>query len=166
MPTSIITTMSDFDESVDNMMLGTGLSGTSNTIDTITLSPPSYSFTNSVAPTNTLIVNGTGATHNNNIWTTNNTAGWNGISAAELHQSGKLSLQGTNADIDINGVSLMKTLTSIQERLNILTPAPELEKDWDQLRELGEQYRKLEAEFEEKSKMWKTLKAMPPPEIE
>jgi hypothetical protein len=60
----------------------------------------------------------------------------------------------------------MKTLTSIQERLNILTPAPELEKDWDQLRKLGEQYRKLEAEFEEKSKMWKTLKAMPPPEIE
>jgi len=157
--------MSDFDKSVDTMMLGTGLSGTSNTIDTITLSPPSYSFTNSVAPTSTLIVNGTGATHSNNIWTTG-TTGLNGTSVADLNQFGKLSLQGTNADIDINGVSLMKTLTSIQERLNILTPAPELEKDWDQLRELGEQYRKLEAEFEEKSKMWKTLKAMPPPEIE
>ena len=128
----------------------------SNTVDTITLTSPSYSFSNSTMSGAVLTAGSNGS---NTIWGT-------GTSAAELNQQGMLSLKGDKADIDINGVSLMKTLTSIQERLNILTPAPELEKDWDQLLELGEQYRKLEAEFEEKSKMWKTLKAMPPPEIE
>ena len=134
----------------------------SNTVDTITLTSPSYSFSNSTMSGAVLTAGSNGS---NTIWGTG-TSGLNGTSAAELNQQGMLSLKGDKADIDINGVSLMKTLTSIQERLNILTPAPELEKDWDQLLELGEQYRKLEAEFEEKSKMWKTLKAMPPPEIE
>jgi hypothetical protein len=144
---------------INDTMSSLDLSSSPNTIDTITLTPLSYSFLN--ATTNGAVLTA-GSNLSNNVWTTST----NGTSAANLHQSGMLSLQGEKADIDINGVSLMKTLTSIQERLNILTPAPELEKDWDQLRELGEQYRKLEAEFEEKSKMWKTLKAMPPPEIE
>lgn len=82
-----------------------------------------------------------------------------------LDQSGTIALTGENADIKINGVSLCDTLTAIQDQLNILRPNTELEAEWDQLRELGEQYRKLEAEFKEKTKMWKTLKAMPPPEI-
>ena len=147
------------------MMLGTGLSGTSNTIDTITLSPPSYSFTTNGTSGSMLAAGGAGANWSNTIWTTG-TSAIPQINPMMVGAEGSLSLKGKDADIDINGVSLMKTLTSIQERLNILTPAPELEKDWDQLRELGEQYRKLTAEFEEKSKMWKTLKAMPPPEIE
>ena len=160
MPTSIITAMTDFDESVDTM-LGTELSGTSNSIDTITLTSSPYIFSNTVSapnPTITISTISPGASSLTNGWPT-------GTSPMVVGTEGLLSIKGKNADIDINGVSLMKTLTSIQERLNILTPAPELEKDWDRLRELGEQYRKLETEFEEKSKMWKTLKAMPPPEI-
>jgi hypothetical protein len=142
---------------INDTMSSLDLSSSPNTIDTITLTSLPYIYSEVSGATLTV-----GSNLSNNVWTTST----NGTSAANLHQSGMLSLQGEKADIDINGVSLMKTLTSIQERLNILTPAPELEKDWDQLRELGEQYRKLEAEFEEKSKMWKTLKAMPPPEIE
>ena len=80
--------------------------------------------------------------------------------------SGVIDVKGENADIKINGVSLCDTLKVIQDRLNLLQPNPELETEWDQLRELGEQYRKLEAEFKEKTKMWNTLKSMPPPEIE
>ena len=75
-----------------------------------------------------------------------------------VSQSGMLDLQGDNADIRINGESLMDTLRTIQDRLNMLRPNTELEAEWDQLRELGDQYRKLEAEFKEKSKMWNTLK--------
>lgn len=76
-----------------------------------------------------------------------------------------LDLQGEKADIRINGESLCDTLRSIQDRLNILRPNAELESKWDQLRELGEAYRKLEAELEEKQRMWDTIKKMPAPEI-
>ena len=98
------------------------------------------------------------------MWTTG-TSGLNGTSVADLNQSGKLSLQGTNADIDINGRSLMKTLDALQERLNMLTPNPEMEAEWDQLRELGERYRELEQQCQEKTKMWNKLKSMPKPNI-
>ena len=101
----------------------------------------------------------------NNMWTTNTTTGWNGTSAADLNQSGKLSLQGTNADIDINGKSLMKTLEALEDRLNMMVPNPELEKEWDDLKKLGNRYRKLEAKCKEKAKMWNKLKSMPKPNI-
>ena len=85
--------------------------------------------------------------------------------AAVIEASGKLSLHGKEADVEINVVSLNETLSAIQNRLNILRPNTELEAEWDQLHTLGEQYRKLEAEFKEKSKMWSTLKSMPKVDI-
>ena len=80
-------------------------------------------------------------------------------SVMNVAPSGTLTLRGEDADIDINGVSLMETLRGIQERLNILQPNRELEAEWDQLRELGEQYRRLEQELAEKSRAWKALKS-------
>ena len=80
------------------------------------------------------------------------------ISGSTIDRGGTIQLEGTNADIRINGESLMETLRGIQDRLNMLRPNSELEAEWDELRELGEQYRKLESEFKEKSKMWKALK--------
>jgi hypothetical protein len=71
---------------------------------------------------------------------------------------GVLQLNGKNADIKINGISLNETLKTIQERLNILVPNSKLENEWIELKKLGEQYRKLEAELEEKSRMWTALK--------
>ena len=107
------------------------------------------------------------------IYTTMNTNGslWSDtISVSDLTfnqpRSATIELNGEDADIRVNGESLMDTLRGIQDRLNILRPNPELEAEWDELRELGEQYRKLEAQFAEKSKVWSTLKKMPPPEIE
>lgn len=72
-------------------------------------------------------------------------------------QSSRVILTGSEADLVINGVSLSATLQGIQERLNILTVDPELEAKWDQLRALGEQYRKLESEILQKQHMWETL---------
>ena len=80
--------------------------------------------------------------------------------------SSTLDLKGENADIKINGISLVDTLKTIQDRLNILTPNPELEQEWDQLRELGAQYRELEKKLQEQSDMWAKLKAMPPPVVD
>ena len=74
-----------------------------------------------------------------------------------VQSSSTIKLDGPDADIKINGESLMATLRSIQDRLNILRPNQELEAEWDQLRVLGEQYRKLEQELEEKSRVWAAL---------
>jgi Spy/CpxP family protein refolding chaperone len=86
------------------------------------------------------------------------TASWLHAPTLEVNQSGTIELRGKNADIRVNGESLMETLKGIQGRLNMLRHNTELEAEWDQLRELGDQYRKLEAEFKEKSTMWNTLK--------
>jgi len=59
-------------------------------------------------------------------------------------------------DLVLDGVSLKQLL---EERLNLLIPHPELEAEWDQLKELGDQYRKLENELKEKQAVWKKLKA-------
>jgi len=98
------------------------------------------------------------------VTTTNGTGGYTWANLTEP-PSGRITLQGPNADIEVNGESLMTMLHRIEERLNILTPNKKLEAEWDQLRELGEQYRELEKKLNEQSKMWETLKKMPPPDI-
>jgi hypothetical protein len=81
---------------------------------------------------------------------------------SSINPSGTIELRGEDADIVVNGVSLMDKLDAIAERLNILDVNQELEQEWDQLRELGERYRELEQELKEKSTMWKTLKTKTP----
>ena len=85
--------------------------------------------------------------------------------AAVITASGKMALNGNGADIDINGKSLKDWMEKVEERLNILTPNPELEKEWDDLRRLGERYRKLEKKCKEKAEVWNKLKSMPKPEV-
>lgn len=72
--------------------------------------------------------------------------------------SGKMILNGTNADIEVNGRSLMNAIDALEQRLNILVPNPELEKEWDELKELGDRYRELEKQCKEKGEMWAKLK--------
>lgn len=129
---------------------------------------------NSISLTSTNAINvgavGTGMPHSigtgtsinwpNTIWTTNTTA-----SPVTMNQAGKISLQGDDADIEINGQSLMKMLQSLQHRLGWLQPNAQLEAEWDELRALGERYRELEKICEEKSKAWQCLKNLPPPVI-
>ena len=78
----------------------------------------------------------------------------------------KITLQGADADIEINGVSLWMTMQEIANRLNIMQINPELEAEWTELRELGERYRKLEQQILDKQATWDRLKAMPAPEID
>jgi hypothetical protein len=79
-----------------------------------------------------------------------------------VSQSGLMELQGNNADIKVNGRSLMDAISALEQRLNILVPNPELEKEWDELRELGDRYRELEKQCKEKGEMWNKLKSVPP----
>jgi len=81
--------------------------------------------------------------------------------AAVFQPKGCLELKGEEADIIINGVSLSETLQGIQRQLGILSVNPKLEAEWDQLRELGDQYRQLEAELLEKKRAWDILRKKP-----
>ena len=78
----------------------------------------------------------------------------------------KIRLEGADADIEINGVSLWATMQEISNRLNIMHVNPELETQWAELRELGEKYRKLEQQLKEKQATWDRLKAMPAPDVD
>ena len=93
------------------------------------------------------------------VWTTG-TGGYTNI-----QPNNTVQIQGEDADLLINNKSLKNWMEKVEEQLNILTPNPELEKEWDQLRRLGERYRKLEKKCREKADMWKKLKSMPAPNL-
>jgi hypothetical protein len=108
---------------------------------------PTYSnvtITSTGATTAPVYTTGTGTA---SPWITTN-AGTN---------STKINLTGADADIVINGHSLTDTLQSLEERLNILVPNPELETEWTELKRLGDAYRKLEQDLVEKSRIWQAL---------
>lgn len=63
-----------------------------------------------------------------------------------------------DGDVKIKGKSIVETLNKIEERLAILHPNKELEDKWEKLKELGDAYRALEKDIQEKEKIWETLK--------
>jgi len=73
------------------------------------------------------------------------------------YPSGSLTLDGEDADIVINGKSLSKAISNIESRLAILQCNPELEAEFQELHQLGEQYRKLEKQLLDKQEVWKRL---------
>ena len=98
-----------------------------------------------------------GAVGSGYTWTT----GSNGIDwsvGTKIDQSGTMELKGENADIVVNGRSLMSAIDALEQRLNIMVPNPELEAEWDELRELGDCYRALEKQCKEKGQMWAKLR--------
>jgi hypothetical protein len=81
------------------------------------------------------------------VLTTSNGTGatWANTNVAKTTAQGKLHLEGENADLVINGVSLKEILDSITDRLSILQPKPELLAKYANLREAYEHYKTLEA---------------------
>ena len=79
--------------------------------------------------------------------------------------SGKIKLEGDDADIEINGESMVAVLKDIRDRLNIIQVSETMEAEWDELRDLREQYEAKLAECREKSRAWEALQQMPPPNI-
>ena len=75
----------------------------------------------------------------------------------DSYVQGKMYLNGEGADIEINGKSLSSAIANIESRLAILHCNPELEAEFQELHQLGEQYRKLEKQLVEKQEVWKRL---------
>lgn len=154
--------------------------------DTVDLTLPSYSSTYGAIPsismndltlgnisfssgTSTTYTLGAGGSHANAVWTTTGIGtsatgiDWSALSPrTSIDQTGQISLKGDKADIDINGKSMKAWMEQVEQRLNLLTTNPDLEKEWDELRELGERYRALEKLCKEKAEAWNKLKSMPP----
>ena len=152
--------------------IGTDTIDWGNTLYTTTgTSHPNYgaisggptTFGPNVSGVNT-VLGGTGYTY-----TINTTSPWisTGIGATNgatthVDQSGTIQIRGENADIKINDKSMVTWMEAVEERLNILTPNPELEAEWDDLRRLGQRYRALEQKCKEKAQMWAALKKVQP----
>ena len=85
-------------------------------------------------------------------------ATYNSNNLTDLSPSGKISIKGENADLDINGVSLKDFMARVEQRLAILTPDSRLEAEWEELRVLGDRYRELEKEINAKMKTFDILK--------
>ena len=111
-------------------------------------------------------ISATGINGTSPVWTTttSNTGGYT-FANQNIQPSNTVHIRGEDADLLINEKSLKTWMEKVEERLNILTPNPEIEKDWDDLRRLGDRYRKLEKKCREKADMWKRLKSMPAPDI-
>lgn len=78
----------------------------------------------------------------------------------------KIQLDGDAADITVNGWSLVSAVKRIEQRLGLYQPNPKLEAEWEELRELAEQYKKLEQHIQDKQATWDRLKAMPAPDVD
>ena len=83
---------------------------------------------------------------------------YNDITMGSFNPSNKISINGPDADIEINGESVVGMLKEIRDRLNILQVSAEMEAEWDELRVLREQYEAKLAECREKSRAWAALK--------
>jgi hypothetical protein len=114
-----------------------------------------------MASNNSILISGSGAV--GPVWTdttaTSYTIATNSTAAPmTVNQSGKITLKGQDADVDINGMSLKTTLQGIQQRLGILEVNKELESEFEQLQELGQQYREMEARLLEQKQVFDILK--------
>jgi hypothetical protein len=101
-----------------------------------------HTITPSLWSKNITIKNNSGVNIKDNSWIADN---W---------QAAKISAN----DIDIDGRNLTEVLKSIEQRLAILKPNADLEHRWEELKKLGDQYRKLEKEILAQEGVWDTLK--------
>lgn len=87
---------------------------------------------------------------------------WTAASSYGTNSKVNITSEGLNlaedTDIKFGNVSLKETLESINSRLAILVPNPKLESEFDELKQLAEQYRELEKKLIEQSQMWDLLK--------
>jgi hypothetical protein len=116
--------------------------------DTVTLESGGYDYTLG----SNVSVTGIGIP-----WTTGISPNWDNNTAAKITANGRLELSGEDADVVIRGESLVTMLKNIEQRLNILHPNLKLESEWEELRELGDAYRTLEAKIQAKMKTWEAI---------
>ena len=87
----------------------------------------------------------------------NATSAWSPGNQKVIIQGKQLQLD-QNADIRFGDTSLMETLREIKTQLGMLTPDPQLEAEFDELRVCAQEYERLRTKFLEQTQVWDTLK--------
>jgi hypothetical protein len=131
--------------------------------ETVTLAS---SFGNVTVSSPYTVTGAVGTTFPNTIYTTSTGTAAPWATFNPNTTSAKINLTGKEADIEVNGWSLVDAVKRIEERLDLFQPNPELEKEWADLKKLGDRYRKLEQRIKDKQATWNRLKAMPAPQAE
>lgn len=124
-------------------MNNSNISGTNN-VYTIDVNDPIYTGTST--PNSTLTIAA---------------SDWDFNIAPDFHVSGDALVQGdmkVQGDIVVQGQDLKSWMQQVERRLAILKPVPELESEFAELQQLGDQYRKLQAELEAKMRTWQALR--------
>jgi hypothetical protein len=103
------------------------------------------------------IIGGSGGTYS--VFGTNADYTWTGPSltqkAAKIHVQGDAVFEG---NITWQDRDMREWFESIEARLSILKPNPDLEKEWLELAELRQRYVELERQLLEKQKVFNILK--------
>jgi len=110
-----------------------------------------YNSAQNSTVTNTVITNNTGGPYG---WYGDNTTFGSNLSST-LDVKGDVEIAGA---LKLQGRDIGFILDKISERLGILQTNPELESRWERLRELREEYLKVEAEIKEKEEIFRALK--------
>jgi hypothetical protein len=105
--------------------------------------PPTHTYANITVPN--------GGTASQVLTSTGLSATW-----TSNINNGKVKI--SDSDIEIDGLSLKATLQAVNSRLAILIPNPKLEREFEELRAVGDEYRRLEQELREQVQMWNVLK--------
>lgn len=75
-----------------------------------------------------------------------------------LDKEGGITLD-KDSDIKLGELSLKDFIEKVNDRLGILVTNPKLETEFEQLRDLANQYKKLEAELTAQMEVWDILKS-------
>ena len=97
-----------------------------------------------INPNPSVIIGGSGVTNPNHVYVSNGTSyTWDNTNATTA--TGKLKVEGKDADIFINGQSLSDWMQAVEKRLTILRPNPELQEKYSALQEAYNHYKTLES---------------------
>ena len=96
-----------------------------------------------INPNPSVIIGGSGITNPSPVYISNGTGStWASTNATTA--TGKLKVEGKEADIFINGQSLSDWMSAVEQRLSILRPKTELLEKYSALQEAYEHYKTLE----------------------
>ena len=123
---------------------------------------PNYTYSTSgtqiPSPYYTIGATSASTSATNLVWNGSNTTWANPVT---ISQNAQIDLKGENADIVINGESLKETLQAIKEALRIPNRNQrdeQLERDFEEIKQLREKYEQKLKEYKEKQQVWNTLK--------
>ena len=91
----------------------------------------------------------------NYVWTNSNLTGASDIKSNAINIQGDAVFKG---NITWQDRDMREWFESVESRLGMLRPNPEMESTWDELKRLGDQYRALEKKLKEQQQVFDVLK--------